>query len=142
MENDIHSTGDFAIALDIAAITTNTTTVGNVIDTKDFDAIEFALATGVITDGEYDMIVEHADNVGMTGAEVVPAADLLGVSTQLTASDLLTRIGYIGGTLANGTYAKRQFLQVSIVSADTSTGGTMGVLAYQSNYKHQPVADQ
>lgn len=142
MEYDIHSNGDFAIALDLAAITTNTTTVGNVIDTAAFDAIEFVLATGVITDGDYDLIVEHATDVGMSDAETVPAAELLGIATQLSASDLLTRIGYIGGTLADGTFAKRQFLRVSIVSTNTTTGGTMGVLACQRHQKHQPVADQ
>ena len=87
MENDLHSNIKQVVALDSQDITTDTTTVGNVIDTAGFESLEYLIQSGTITDGTYALLLEEADVVGFTGSSVVPAAETLGVLTGFVAAD-------------------------------------------------------
>ena len=101
-EYDIHTEMKAEVAFDSAVIATDTNTDGNFIDIAGFDAVEFILNIGLLTDGAYDLVVLHATSLAGAGAEVVPAGDLIGTPGQLTVDDTVSRVGYIGGTLAAG----------------------------------------
>ena len=135
MEFDLHSNIKQVVAFDSQDITTDTTTVGNVIDTVGFESLEYLIQSGTITDGAYALLLEEADVVGFTGSTVVPAAETLGVLTGFVAADddAALRVGSIG---------KKQFQRLSIVSTGTSTGATkMSSTAVLGRPKHMPVAE-
>lgn len=142
MEYDLHHEQKGEIALQAALISTNTTTVGAIIDTKDFGGIEFFVFAGVVVNGAFNVLIEHGDDAGLSDAETVPAADLLGTPAEIDTTDDIRRVGYIGGTLADGTFAKRQFVRLSIVSTGVSTAAVIGALGNLGIPKHGPVADQ
>jgi len=141
-EYDIHSKLKGVVAFDQAVIATDTTTNGNWIDLTGFEAVEFFLTVGLLTDGTYDLIVNHATDISGTDAQLVVAGDLVGLPGQLDTDDTLSRVGYIGGVLSDGTYAKRNFVLMSIVSATTTTGATASGMALLGMAHSQPVADQ
>ena len=134
-EFDLHSNVKQEVALDSQDITTNTTTVGNIIDTVGFESLEFVIQSGVITDGTYALLLEEDDVIGFGSATVVPADLTLGVLTGFVAADDNTalRVGSIG---------KKQFQRLSIVSAGTSTGATkFSSVAVLGHPKSAPTAE-
>lgn len=122
---DLHSNIKQEVALDIQAISTDTTTAGNIIDTKGFQGLEFINFSGTITDGDYALLIEHGDEANLSDAAAVPDADLIGTEADASFTsddddDKALRLGYIG---------EKRYVRASIVSTNTSTGATLGVLA-------------
>jgi len=120
--------------LDIQIISTDTTTAGNIIDTQGFDSLTFLFNTGVITDGDYLLLIEEGDDSGLSDAAAVADADLttteaLASFTADTDDGKVSKIGYTGS---------KQFVRASIVSTNTSTGGTMGIVAVDGHPSDQP----
>ena len=135
MEYDLHSKIKTLIALAVGNITTDTTTVGAIIDTQGFESLEFSIQSGTITDGTYTLVLEEGDDSGLSDAAVVPAANILGVLTGfvLTDDDATKRVGSIG---------KKRYQRLSILSAGTTTGGTnFTAQAILSNPLRGPVAE-
>lgn len=134
-EYDLHSRVKQAVALDSQDITTDTTTVGNIIDTSGFESLEFIIQSGVITDGAYALLLEQGDDSGLSDAAAVPAANILGVLTGfvLTDDNAAKRVGSIG---------KKRYQRLSIVSTATSTGATkFSSVAVLGNPKSAPTAE-
>lgn len=142
MEYDLHHDVNGLVALNQQTIATDTTTNGNWIDTAGFNAIEFFTFLGNWTDGAYALTVSHADESDQSDAETVPAADLLGTPASLGADNAINRVGYIGGTLADGSYAKRRYVRLNVVSTGTTSGSPIGAVAVLGIPDHGPVADQ
>lgn len=119
-------------AVDAQVINSNTTTQGNVIDlndgTNNFEALEIVLQTGLYTDGDYSLVLEDSDDNSVFG--VVGAEDILGTNTVLSADDLTSHIGYVG---------KKQFVRVSVLSANVSTGATISALAIEMHPRSAPL---
>lgn len=135
MEYDLHSNVKQVVALDSQDITTNTTTVGNVIDTVGFESLEYLIQSGVITDGAYALVLEEDDVIGFGSATAVPSDEILGVLTGFVAADdnAAKRVGSIG---------KKRFQRLSIVSTGTATGATkMSSTAVLGDPKSAPVAE-
>lgn len=130
---DLHHNIKVSNALDTQAISTNTTTNGEVIDTRDFDTLEFAIKAGAVTDGNYTPLIEHSD-VDTFGGEQEAVADkfLLGTEAeaQVDAANEVKKIGYVG---------HKRYVRLSIVSAGTTSGGTLGAMALQTKAHLQPV---
>jgi len=135
MEFDLHSNIKQLVALDFAAITTDTTTVGNIIDTLDFESLEFIVQSGDITDGAYALLLEEGDDSGLSDVAAVSAEETLGVLTGFVAADdnAAKRVGSIG---------KKRYQRLSIVSTGTTTGvDSMTAVAVLGNPKTAPVAE-
>ncbi|MBL4700589.1 MAG: hypothetical protein JKX85_04950 [Phycisphaeraceae bacterium] len=135
MEYDLHSNVKQAVALDSQDITTDTTTVGNIIDTVNFDSLEYIIQSGTITDGAYALKLEQGDDSGLSDAADVPADEILGVLTGFVAADddAAKRVGSIG---------KKRFQRLSIVSTSTTTGATkMSAVAVLGHPQSAPVAE-
>ena len=134
-ECDLHSNVKQSVAFDSQDITTDTTTVGNIIDTVGFESLEFIIQSGVITDGTYTLVLEEGDASNLSDAAVVPSDEVLGVLTGFVAADdnSALRVGSIG---------KKRYQRLSILSASTSTGATkMSSVAVQGHPKVAPVAE-
>ena len=134
-EYDLHSNVKQEVALNSQDITTDTTTVGNIIDTQGFESLEYVIQSGVITDGAYALVLEQGDDSGLSDAAVVPTDEVLGVLTGFVAADdnAAKRVGSIG---------KKRFQRLSIASTSTSTGATkFSSVAVLSNPKSAPTAE-
>lgn len=113
------------IALNIQAISTDTTTDGVVIDLQDYDSALFTMMAGTITDGDYALQLEESATGAFSGEEnVVADSDLDGTEAlaSFTADDDDNKLGtvaYIG---------EQRYVRASVVSTNTSTGATVGVL--------------
>tara|TARA_R110000787_G_scaffold7296_6_gene25062 strand:- start:17559 stop:17972 length:414 start_codon:yes stop_codon:yes gene_type:complete len=117
---DLHHSMTSLVGMDLAAITSDTTTVGNIIDRAAKEAVEFVILSGTVTDGSYAPLVEHGDAANLSDAATVPATELLGTAAEATigAGDddqAGKKIGYMGG---------KRYVRLSLVSTGTTTGGT------------------
>lgn len=131
---DLHHNISIILGLALAAISTDTTTSGEIIDTKGFEALEFALMATTITDGAYAVQIWQSDDSGMSGAVQVTGDELLGnADFALTDDDEVKRIGSVG---------KLRYQQVRVVSTVTTTGAALfGGPAILGAPHHAPVAD-
>jgi hypothetical protein len=118
------------IAINFAAITTNTTTTGGAISTAGFNGginIDFIL--GVRTDGTYTPLITESDTSGGsytavadeflvkqdTSSSTAPEAQAV-----LTASNTNSKIGYVG---------TKPFIKAAIISTSVTSGvATAGAL--------------
>jgi len=134
MERDLHNNIDDRVALNAAAISTNTTTVGNIIDTNGYESLEFLIQSGNITDGAYALLLEEGDDSGLSDAAAVAADEILGALTGFVAADdnAVKRVGSIG---------KKRYQRLSIVSTGVTTGvNFMSAVAVLGHPKHAAVA--
>ena len=134
MERDLHNNIDDRVALDPQAITSDTTTAGNIIDTVGYESLEYLIASKTITDGTYALKLEQGDDAALADAADVPADEVLGALTGFVAADdnAVKRVGSIG---------KKRYQRLSIVSAGTTSGvDIMSAVAVLGHPKHAAVA--
>lgn len=102
MSDFLHSLEPRRAISPAAAVTNNTPLVSQVIDRQGFETLTFIILLGALADADatFAVTVEHSDAQGFSGAEVVPAAQLLGnvaAASFTFADDNKTRkIGYAG----------------------------------------------
>lgn len=126
---DIHSRATVASALNIQAITTDTTTVGNIIDTQDQHSLELIFNYGTVSAGVLTPLIHEGDNSALSDATVVPTDYLLGTIASATftfgtsTNNVPKSLGYVG---------KKRYVRPSIVSTG-SANGTVGVIAIKEN---------
>lgn len=130
---DLHNNLKASVALNTQAISTDTTTAGAIIDTANYDSLEFVVLFGTLTDGTYTLLVEDGDASNLSDAAAVADAQLIGTEGTIaaTADNTVTKIGY------NGI---KRYVRLSIVSASTTSGGTMGAIALQGTPANAPVS--
>ena len=134
MERELHSGVDDRVALDPQAITSDTTTIGNIIDVKGFESFEYLIHSREITDGAYTLKVEDGDDSGLSDAADVASELVLGALTGFIAADdnAVKRVGVI---------SKKQFQRLSLVSTGTTSGGdSFGAIVVLGHPKHAPVS--
>lgn len=132
---EIHNSLAPEVAFNTQAITTDTTTAGNTIDLQGKGAYEFYILSGTLTDGTYTPALFEDDNSDMSTESAVADADLTNLeSTAVFAStddNEVKRIGYIGS---------KRYIRLKIVSASTSSGGTIGAVGIAGNLDNEPAA--
>ena len=132
---DLHNNIKAEVALNTAAISTDTTTAGNIIDMQGFGSVEFIIQSGTLTDGAYTPLVEDGDVANLSDAAAVADANLLGTEAAaafaLADDDAVKKIGYIGN---------KRYVRLSIVSTATTTGGTLSAISIKHNSADKPVA--
>lgn len=120
-------------ALDASTIATDTTTVGEIINmndgTNDFESLVVSLRVGAFTDGDYSLVLTESDTVGGTYTAVA-AADIVGTNAVIEAANTVSQIGYVG---------KKQFVKVSCLSANTSSGAHVSAVAIQGTARQTPL---
>lgn len=133
---DLHNNMKPEVAFDISAISSDTTTAGNIIDLQGFNSAEFVMFSGTLTDGSYTPLLEEGDAANLSDATAVADAHLLGTEAAAAFAaasddDAVKKLGYIGN---------KRYVRLSIVSASTSSGGTMGAIAVKGHAGDNPVA--
>ena len=132
---DMHTTVFAYNALSNATISSDTTTVGAIIDTQGYESLEFLIKSGTRTDGTYTPLIEDGDDSGLSDAAAVTDTFLLGTeaAAAITASNALGRIGYCG---------KKRYVRLSIVSTSVTTGCTsFGGIALLGHARTQPTTN-
>lgn len=132
---DMHNNMTPVVAMNMAAISTSTTTNGIIVDRQGYEALEFVVFSATITDGTFTPLVEHSDAYDLSGSAAVPDAELFGTEAGIAfvAADdnTVKRIGYAGN---------KRYVRLSLVSSGVSTGGTLGAVALKGAPHLAPVA--
>ena len=134
---DLQSNIKELLARNVAAISTNTTSAGNIIDTQGYAGVMFTLFSGAYTDGTYTPLLEESDDSGLSASNAVADADLLPAGTgqeasaALTAANTISKIGYRG---------TKRYVRLSIVSTVVTTGATLGAVAILGQPSNAPIA--
>ena len=116
------------VARNVAAISTNTTSAGNIIDTQGYNTGSFIMFSGTITDGTYTPLIEAGDDSGLSDAVAITDTYLLPSGSGQEASlafvaaddNVVKKIGYI---------TQKRYVRLSFVSTGVTTGGTLGALS-------------
>ena len=118
-------------ALNIGAITTNTTTAGSSIDTKGFESLTLFVELGARTDGSFLPLVQDSDD-NSTFADVIDQF-LIGTEAEalLNTANTIKSIGYVG---------KKRYVKLSLVSTSVTSGATASATGILSNAYSNPVA--
>lgn len=118
-----------------AILAGNGTLTSEIIDTKDFGSVLFAIMSGVLTDATYTCNLYEGDASDMSDETVVATADLLGQSAGFTFSssedNTVKKVGYRGS---------KRYVRLKIVQSGATTGGYINALAIQGHAKSAPVA--
>lgn len=121
---ELHTSLETVAALTPRTIATDTTTAGSIVDRQGFEAVEFVIAAGTLTDGAYAVLIEEGDAANLSDAAAVADADLIGteadIAYALTEDNEVHKIGYKGS---------KRYVRLSIVSTSTSSGGVLGAVA-------------
>lgn len=119
----------FAKALNIQAITSNSTVAGNSIDTKGFESLTFLYEVGARTDGTFTVLIQDSDD-DSTFADVVDNF-LIGTESAINTANTIKKIGYVG---------KKRYVKLSIIASAVTSGATVGATAILSHSATNPVA--
>lgn len=119
-------------ALNIASISSNTTTAGVEIDTQGYESVTFEIITGARTDGTVTPLIQESDTSGSYSGSV-DDNDLVGLEADaaLSTAHSRSRIGYIG---------TKRYVKLSLVSTAVTSGLTAGGSVILGNPKSAPVA--
>ena len=127
MKKDLHNNIKVVKARSSAAISSDTTSAGDIIDTHDYQSLEFILLSATITDGTYTPLIEVGNNSGLSDAVTVSSDSnaILGtvaLATFVAADDnAVKKIG-----VRKDGY---RYIRLSIVSTGVTSGGTIGAVA-------------
>lgn len=132
---DFHNNIKAESALNTTAISSNTTTAGNIIDMQGYGAAEFIIQSAALTDGAYTPLLQEGAAANLSDATIVAAADLLGTiagaSFALADDHVVKKIGYIGN---------KRYVRLSMVSTSVTTGGTVSAVCVKGRAADKPVS--
>lgn len=132
---DLHNNIAPKVAFNTAAISSNTTTNGAIIDLQGYDSVEFVIQSGTLTDGTYTPLVQEGDDAALGDAAAVADANLLGTEAAAafaaTDDNSVKRVGYNGN---------KRYVRLCIVSTGVTTGGTMSAVALRGHASERPTA--
>jgi hypothetical protein len=111
-----------------AAISTNTTTNGLVIDLQGFDSCRFDIASATLTDGTYAVSIQEGTASDGSDMADAPASSVLGSVSFAAADDNTVKsLSYVGS---------KRYARIKIVSTGVTTGGTLGATAVLARQRH------
>jgi len=122
MRTDLHSEIVVQPAIDPAAIyNSNGTKTGAIIDTQGYEALEFALQAGVLTDGTWTSAVYAGNASDMSDEADISATGLIGVtagpSFAITDDSTVKRVG------VNLAKVGKRYYRIKATQAAATTGG-------------------
>ena len=121
--------------LNIGAITTNTTTNGLIVDTQGSYSVMWAIHSGTITDGVYNVQIREGDMANLSDGTLTSADFIIGnvADARFVAADdnAVKKIGYAG---------KKRYVRLEIVSTAVTSGRTLSASALLGHPRHAPAA--
>jgi hypothetical protein len=118
---DMHDSTKKVVALNSQTVSSSTTTVGNVIDTKGYHSLELIFTLGNWTDGTFTPLIEESDASDMSGSNAVADENLFG--TEAAAA-----LGADYAISSVGVWLGKRYVRASVVSSGV-TSGSLGVCA-------------
>jgi hypothetical protein len=125
-------------AISPVSVADNTAQVGQIIDTKGYRTLTFAIATGAIADADatFTVLVQHGDAANLADAADVPDADLIGLETQagfiFSDDDETRKIGYVGN---------RRYARLTITPVNNTVAALLSAVAILGNPQEAPTAN-
>ena len=130
---DLHNSITVENGRTTAAITTNTTSNGAIIDMAGCGGVEFIITVSGRTDGTYTPTITVGDDSGLSDGVAADASILRGT----LAGAALSANGVSNvGVAANQGY---RYARLAIVSTSVTTGATVGATAVKHDLSLQPV---
>ena len=127
-KRELKSTTSPVVALNTTAISSDTTTNGVILDTAGYESILFVIQSGTLADGTYTPLIQEGDDSGLSDAASVADADLTNTEASVafaaTDDNAVKSIAYVGD---------KRYVRLNIVSASTSSGGTLSAVAVKGN---------
>ncbi len=120
------------IGLNIQAISSSTTTAGNVIDTKGYTDAKVIVVMGARTDGTLTPLIQECDTSGGSYTDVTD--DFLKGTEAGAAVSAANTADTVGVSLT------KRYLKVSGVSSAVTSGFTGGIIVELGSPRHGPVA--
>lgn len=122
MHTDLHSEIVVQAAIDPGAIyNANGTKTGATIDTQGYEALEFALQAGVLTDGTWTSAVFAGNAANMSDETDISSTGLIGVtagpSFAITDDSVVKRVG------VNVAQVGKRYYRIKATQAAATTGG-------------------
>lgn len=118
-----------------AAISSNTTTAGDIIDMSGYSHGMFIMLSTTLTDGAYAPKIEIGDDSGLSDAVELTGSNLLGTtalgSFAATDDNAVKRIGF--------KKLGKRYARLSIVSTGVTSGGTIGAVCVLGGPELAPV---
>ncbi len=114
-------------ALASVTVSTNTTTVGEIIDTADHDmGLAFFVDMTAFSAGTFTLLFEEGDDSGLSDATTVGDEKIIpeGGPAALTAATS-------GAFVGNGLFSTKRFVRLSVVSTGASGSNTFNAIAVQ-----------
>ncbi len=118
---------------DSAAINSNTTTNGVIVDTQGFESLSFILNASVYTDGVYNIKVETSNDSGLANP-----VDITSIDPKKVFSFDSEVIDGANKSKAYGVVEHDRYVRFSVVSTSVTTGATLNGLALLGNPKSSP----
>ncbi|WP_201736452.1 hypothetical protein [Rhizobium sp. P007] len=121
------------VALNTAAIASNVTTNGIIIDTQGFNALTFLLNVGARTDGTFAGSIQHGDTADLSDAATPAADDLIAPTggNSINAAQTIKKFGYVGN---------KRYVRLNVTSTGVTSGATVGATALLGRPTVGPVA--
>lgn len=136
---DLFNNIKVAQAINPAAVASNTTVNGSVIDTYGYDSLAFAVTSGTLTDGTYTFKIQHGDQANLSDAvdciasEVHAASGANSLVFAATDDNVTKKIGYAQGK------AIKRYVRLVLTTTGVTTGGTIAAVALQADAAKKPV---
>lgn len=134
---DLHSIIDIRPAISPQIATNDTALVSAIIDRKGFDALEFAIASGTLADGDatFTALVEDGNDPALADNVAVADADLLGTEAEASFTfaddDKAFKIGYRGN---------KRYARLTITPTGNGGNAAISAVAILGGPKLAPVA--
>ena len=138
MKKEIHDEIKVLSARNLAAITSNTTSAGNIIDTAGHESLEFLIYSNALTDGVFTPLIAVGNAADLSDAVTVSsdATKILGTVAGATFISTDDNVVKKIGVRADGY----RYARLSIVSTGVTSGGTLGAVAVLAHATIKPVA--
>jgi len=132
-ERDLKSSVLGESGLDLQEITSDTTTVGNIVDTQGFESLTYFIQSGVLTDGDYVVVLEDGDAANLSDAAVVNSDFVIGSLPVFAPADdqVVKSVGLV---------SKKRFQRLSLASTNTTSGGFFASTVVKGNAASRPTA--
>lgn len=126
---DLHTRVLATPALNPQTISSDTTTVGAIIDTSGYQSVEFVIQSGTITTGVFTPVIYESDDSGMSGATAISTDYLLGTYADATFT---AAAADDNACKQIGSVAKKRYQQLRIVTTN-SGNGAIGAIAVKGS---------
>ena len=120
----------------IESVVRTATVVGAIIDTKDYESLEYIIKVDdALVGGGFTALLEESDASDLAGSNVLAAAERLGALpiAIATDTDFVARVG---------TIQKKRYSRLTLTETGTVTAGIIGAIAIQQHPRYAPTAEQ